>query len=105
MYYPPTPPAHTHIPIDVCSLLNQVSMLATVKELGDGKGLDAPIQEGGSNLSAGERQLLGLARAILRDTRILVRILDSETCSVPDVSWEGLCILTISSAEAQQQKT
>lgn len=44
------------------------------------KGYDSEVTERGTNLSAGQRQLLAFARAILADPRIL--ILDRATSSV-----------------------
>ena len=50
-------------------------------------GLDAPIEERGSNLSVGERQLLAFARAVVRDPAVLV--LDEATSSI-DTATEQL---------------
>src|SRR6185312_824887 len=43
-------------------------------------GLDHTVREGGSGLSAGERQLISIARALLADPRIL--ILDEATSNI-----------------------
>lgn len=44
------------------------------------EGLAHPVREGGSGLSAGERQLISIARALLADPRIL--ILDEATSNI-----------------------
>jgi ATP-binding cassette subfamily B protein len=63
---------------DLRAALGMVGALEFVDSLPD--GLDTDVQERGSRLSAGQRQLLSFARALVADPRLL--ILDEATSSI-----------------------
>ncbi|ODN02174.1 hypothetical protein Ocin01_04520 [Orchesella cincta] len=77
-------PFNNHTDDEIWDALNDCVMSDAITRMGNkGNGLNAIVQEYGSNFSAGQRQFICLARAILAKKKILL-------CDEPTASLDGL---------------
>lgn len=72
----------------IWAMLRSIDLEHWVKSLGQGEGLDYPIEERGGNLSAGERQLICMARCFLSEAPLVIT--DEATSAIDPQSEELL---------------
>jgi ATP-binding cassette, subfamily C (CFTR/MRP), member 1 len=84
-YLSPSDPLNTKTDAELTSLLQRAWLLPQdgVKDpAAEAKfSLDASVGDEGSNFSAGEKQLLALCRALVRDSSLIILVSGSTSCS------------------------
>jgi len=84
-------PFSTYTDLQIWNILERIHLTNFVQELPD--KLEAKINANGKNLSIGQKQLICMGRALLRDTKII--IMDESTSSL-DYETEKIILETIS---------